>query len=174
TLSGSSNNTLATAQDLSGSFITVQNDLTASTRGAVLGLSDNAGYAASAATFTFTEISATGTHVLANADDSATTVAIPFTFTFYGNNFSSVGFSSNGLITFGGTDASFTNQNLTTAPTLAAVAPFWDDLFTGPNGIAWQVLGSPGSRQLVIEWDNARFFGGGSNTLKFEAVLSEG
>src|SRR5262249_40482648 len=43
-----------------------------------------ANYNASAVPFTFTEITATGTHVLPNTDDGATTIAIPFTFSLYG------------------------------------------------------------------------------------------
>lgn len=171
---GATNNTFTTAQAIDGSFISLDTTLAHATRGAVLGTSDTAaGYTATAVPFGFTEISGTGTHVLQNQDDSTTTISIPFTFNFYGTGYTSVGFSSNGLITFGGMDGSFSNGTLSNSPTLAAIAPFWDDLFTGANGIAWQVLGSVGSRQLVIEWDNATFFGGGTNTLKFEAVLSE-
>lgn len=168
------NNTLATAQNINGAFRTETTSINSGSIGNVLGTTDNAGYSASAVAFAFEEISATGTHVLANQDDSTATISIPFTFNFYGSNFTSVGFSSNGLITFGGTDSSFTNQDLSASPTFAAIAPFWDDLFTGPNGVVWQVLGVAGSRRLVIEWDNATFFAGGSNTLKFEAVLFEG
>lgn len=174
-VSGVTNNTPATAQTLDSSFIGLSTDLAKASRGAVFGVADGTlQFAAARVAYTFEEITATGTHVLANSDAAATSISIPFAFNFYGTNYTTVGFSSNGLITFGGLDASFSNSNLATNPALAAIAPLWDDLFTGSNGVVWQVLGSPGSRRLVIEWDNAQYYLDGAFTLKFEAVLFEG
>ena len=39
-----------------------------------------------------------------------------------------------GLTAFGSSVTAFGNTNLTTSPTQAAIAPFWDDLHTGGTG----------------------------------------
>jgi hypothetical protein len=104
-LPGVDNNTLATAQDLTGAFSTVQTTLNTVQRGAVRGTSDNSGYGASVITPTFEEISGTGTGTLQNTDDSVNQLTAAqlggFQFPFYGNTYTSLFYSTNGLITFG-------------------------------------------------------------------------
>src|SRR5262249_5216003 len=99
------------------------------------------------------------------------------TFPFYSTNNTSVFVSSNGLMTFGGGDSTFTNADLTTSPTLAGIAPFWDDLHTA-GGVAganvfFQALGSGPNRHLPVPWNKIRFFSGGTtgDTITFEAQL---
>jgi hypothetical protein len=84
--------------------------------------------------------------------------------------------STNGLITFGTGNTAFSNADLTTSPTQAAISPFWDDLIvTGAtnSAVRYQVLGTGTSTHLVIEWVNASFFADSTRTggLTFEAVL---
>ncbi len=79
--------------------------------------------------FDWTDISTIGT-LVDLADDESATVALPFTFPFYGNSLTSIKISSNGYITFG--------TNSGTAPTNQAIpnpadpngiiAGFWEDL----------------------------------------------
>jgi hypothetical protein len=138
-------------------------------------------YTASSIPFAFTDISGTGTAIAAlnNLDDAASSVALPFGFNFYGVTYNSVGVSTNGLLTFGGTDTTFTNANLTTSPTLASIAVFWDDLHTNSGvagaGVYTQTDGAAGNRLFTVQWNLIRFFSGGTagDTLTFQAVLSE-
>src|SRR5262249_62077441 len=60
-IAGASNNTLATAQNIDGSFITVQTPQAGAPRAAVEGSTDNANYSPAAVPFTFEDISTTGT-----------------------------------------------------------------------------------------------------------------
>src|SRR5262249_42904656 len=99
-----------------------------------------------------------------------------FTFRLYGQTYNTLFFSSNGLITFGSGTTSFTPADLTSSPTQATIAPFWDDLFisgASDSGVYWQVLGSGASQRLVIEWYHVSFFDGSPRAggLTFEAVL---
>src|SRR5262245_42245017 len=72
---------------------------------------DAFGYSASTTgAFAFTNIT-TGSRVLVLSDDNVVTVNLGFTFNFYGSNYSSVAFSPNGLMTFGGTSPDFNNVN---------------------------------------------------------------
>jgi len=141
----------------------------------------NATYTASAIAFAFEDISSTGTVIagLNGADDVALSIALPFTFDFFGISYSSIFVSSNGLLTFVTGNANFTNADLTTNPTQAAIAPFWDDLFvTGSTSshVLFQTLGAPGSQRFVIQWNAVSFFGNTTNGdgLTFEATLFQG
>jgi len=179
---GASNNSSATAQNLDASFLSVGPAAATAERGAALGTTESAsGYTATAIPFAFTDISATGTTILQNVDDSTTTVTLPagFAFSFYGVPISTLFPSSNGLIAFGSANSSFSNATLSANPTQAAIAPFWDDLYlfnaTGTATLKSQIVGAVGSRQLILQWDKVNFFANnGADTLTFQVILSEG
>src|SRR5581483_5512401 len=81
-------------------------------------------------------VSGGGVDVGNHCDDCVTAVALPFPVTFYGTSYSSVNVSSNGVIDFGNTDASFSNGCLTgNGP--RRIAAFWDDLRTDGTGGGW-------------------------------------
>src|SRR5262249_38682884 len=145
------------------SFVNLSAPAAGARRGAVLGTTDSAvGYTATAVPFGFTDISATGTTILQNVDDSSTTVNLPVTFNFFRSNFTTVFPSSNGLITFGNANSSFSNATLASNPTEAAIAPLWDDLYlfnsTNNATLKFQVIGAVGSRQAIFQWDKINFF----------------
>jgi hypothetical protein len=181
---GPSNNTIATAQDLTSSFTALASGVS---RGAVLGKvegtipagPDAFGYEAIPVTSTFMDISGTGTPVLQGTDDSVFALGPSqlgtFQFNFYGTSYNNLFFSTNGLITFGSGNGEFFNQDLTFDPSQAAIAPFWDDLetFSNAGAVYWQVLGSGASQQLVLQWNQVRFFCCSGGTITFEAVLNE-
>src|SRR5262249_26773429 len=131
---------------------------TAGTSGVLGAMTPGNTYQASAQTFAFEDISGTGTILgLDGADDSAVTIPIGFSFPFFGTNQTQIGVSSNGLLTFGGTDTSFTNADLTTSPNLAGIAPYWDDLFItgGANTHVFsQVLGVGPNQHLTVQWNS--------------------
>src|SRR5262249_7017704 len=137
-LAGVTNNSVGTAQDLNGSFVTLQTPLTSAQRGALLGRTDNAGYAAAPVTPSFVDISTTGTISTATGDDAGQTLSgsqlAGFAFPFFGTTYTSIAFSTNGLITFPSGDNSFSNTDLSTAPSQAAMAALWDDLFNPNTG----------------------------------------
>ena len=174
---GGDNNSLGSAQNIAPSFLGLNTGLNSFSRGAVLGTTDIAGYSGTAVPFEFEDISTTGTKVLVNVDDSAISIPLGFSYPHYGAGFASAFVSSNGLIAFGSGVTTFTNTNLTTTPTQAVIAPFWDDLHTGggaaDSGVYHQTLGSGATLRTVIQWHNVRFFSGGTggDTLTFQAVL---
>src|SRR5215510_9915589 len=179
TISGATNNTRATAQNIDGSFITLQTSLASAKRGAVNGVTDSANYTASAVASVFEDISETGTVItgLTNQDDASVSIPIGFTFPLYGVGATTVFVSSNGLLTFGTGNTAFTNADLTTTPAQASIAPFWDDLHTegddaGAN-VFFQVSGSGPNQHLTIQWNEIRFFSGSAegDTITFQAQL---
>jgi hypothetical protein len=161
------NDDFATAQNLNG------------THGVLGAIGVTSSYSAAAVPFAFEDISATGTIIgaLTNQDDLAASIPIGFTFPFYGVNNSSVFVSSNGLLTFAAGNSGFTNTDLTSTPAQASIAPFWDDLHTGGgaagSNVFSQVTGSGLDQHLTIQWNQVRFFSGGTagDTITFQAQL---
>jgi hypothetical protein len=133
---------------------------------------DSGGYTATDATiYSFIDISGGGggTSVLSGSDDSTAALTLPFTFQFYGMNYTLVCASSNGAIYFVPDSAAcaavatandFANTDLTVSGTpndLPGVLPFWTDLTfqqAGAGAIFYQSLGAVGSRRFVVQWNN--------------------
>jgi hypothetical protein len=115
--------------------------------------------------------------IITGADDSSVPVNLgTSTFNLYGTTYTGnnqLFASSNGLISFGTANAEFTNQDLTTDPTQAAIAPLWDDWITGTGSP--MVLGKfatfNGSPALIIEWNQVDHYPSSPGAQTFEAVL---
>ncbi|MFO0724226.1 MAG: putative Ig domain-containing protein [Myxococcota bacterium] len=132
-------------------------------------------------------------------DDSATPVALGFTFNFYGVDYSFVNVATNGYLYLAepcptGVCSSFSAQCIsgacqdTSASTGAftvfpdpndlngVVAPFWDDLLiTSGAKVVTQLQGTAPNRIFVVEWQNVRHFGGPTaESANFQARLLEG
>ncbi len=139
---------------------------------------DNYGYQINAVPFEFEDISATGTKVLANHDDSSISANLGFTFNFYGTDRSSVFISSNGLLSFGAANSSFVNANLlTTALSPSVIATLWDDwvsFWSVDDAIYYETRGAPGSRRFIVQWHVLQAFFSSPSTVTFQAVLFEG
>jgi hypothetical protein len=173
---GPADDTIATAQDLTGSFTPLTQD---ATRGAVIGHANAGGYQATAVTPTFEDISTTGHGVLQGTNDSVIQLMPSdlngFQFTFYGHTYNTVYFNTNALINFTTADTAFFNTDLTSSPTEACIAPLWTDYvaFDPSSVVYWQVLGTGSTQHLVLEWKNVQFYPGGTSPfLTFEAVLN--
>jgi hypothetical protein len=152
----------------------------AGARAAVIG-PDTYGYTATNnIPYTFTDISGSGTQVLTNDDDSAVAAALGFGFDFYGTGYTSLFISSNGLMTFNTANSAFTNAALSgsQSPDVPMIAPLWDDWVTldanGADAVYYQMLGAPGSRQFITQWNNVVSFGGSPSTVTFQSILFEG
>src|SRR5262249_8636058 len=147
-------NTIGTAYDLSGAFASLGTTPAADRAGVVGTLQGASGpvvgpnafdYGAITVAPTFNDITGTGTPVLQGTDDSVyfldPSALGGFTFNFYGQTYNSLYFSTNGLITFGSGNGEFFNQDLSSDPSQAAIAPYWDDLetFLGGGAVYYQV-----------------------------------
>lgn len=83
------------------------------------------------------------------ADDSSWPYTLPFSFPYFGTNYSTVNVCSNGFLDFTSTDANWQNSD----PNLiihARVAALWDDLRTDQTGTDIYVLASPSS--VTFRW----------------------
>ncbi|MEM6327563.1 MAG: M36 family metallopeptidase, partial [Bacteroidota bacterium] len=106
-------------------------------------------------------------------DDDAEAVALPWSFSFYGEEYTTVNVSSNGYLTFNsvGTTA-YTNEPIpSTGVPDNFVAVFWDDLNPLDGGAIYaQDLGDG---RFVIQWDGIPHYNsGGTATISVQAILS--
>jgi hypothetical protein len=129
----------------------------------------------------FEDISFSGTIAgLTGADDAVVAVALPFTFNFFGIDYTDGFISSNGNLQFGANNSA----SLANGPIPSAGVPnnalygMWDDLdldFTGE--IYYQLLGTIGTdARFVIQWNNLGQYNGGATPLDastFQIVLFE-
>ncbi len=123
-------------------------------------------------TYNWIDISSTGT-IISEGDDTSEEFSLPFTFNFYGQDYSSVNVSSNGFLSFTSTSTEWTNASLpnSTEPN-ALIAPFWDDL--KPYGDAWgNIYYENFTNYTVIQWENVSHYASSSpiNNESFQVIL---
>ncbi|MBZ5640818.1 MAG: choice-of-anchor D domain-containing protein [Acidobacteriia bacterium] len=122
--------------------------------------------------FDWVEISGVGTPLTFGSSDDSTVVGIPLgmTFSFYGNNFTTVNACTNGWLSFTSTLTSYSNYALpsTSAPE-NLLAAFWDDLYKGTTSNAYYYY--DGTR-FILQYNNWQTLSGGSAyPLTFEVIL---
>lgn len=123
------------------------------------------------------EISATGTD-LGLGDDDESVVSLPFTFSFYGTDYTEVTVGSNGTLNFGDPfEPGLTNSCLPDAFDLNNIAVFWDDL-DPPDGVGGgvrhQSFGASPNQRFVVQWDAPNFGGDNNDLIRVQAMLHEG
>jgi len=103
-----------------------------------------------------------------NNQDDVTTIDLPFTFTFYGEDYDEVSVCSNGWISFGESDLeSFYNYPLPgTGGPSPMVAVFWDDL---EDGDVYGYYDEENDR-FIIEWYNFDTYHYNANE-EFQVIL---
>jgi hypothetical protein len=111
-----------------------------------------------------------------SGDDNLLSVPLPFTFNYYGVDYSAVNVTTNGFLNFLPTFPSFGNVGIPNpGDPNAAIFPFWSDLFV--DGVAATVradtIGSAPNRQFVIEWRDVTPLSQPSLPLEFEVLLGE-
>jgi subtilisin-like proprotein convertase family protein len=135
-------------------------------------------YGRIAGTGNFIDISATGTEVITDADDSSITTTLPFTFTYFGAPQTEVCVSSNGHLQFG-TDSCtrFSNGLLPFNDYKGVVAVAWDDYVIpdlAGSAVLVETQGSAPNRVFIAQWENVRAFSGDTSDLgTFQARLEE-
>ena len=137
---------------------------------------DNYGYVANTTEFGWSEV---GNAILLDVDDEVANVSLGFNFSFYGISYSDVYIAENGLLTFGGGNADFSNESFAISgmpqPT---IAPLWNDWVTWQSEadmVLYGTTGSAGDRFFTATWQLVSRYPGQTeeDTVMFQAVLSE-
>lgn len=95
------------------------------------------------------------TLIFSASDDVSSAVQnIGFNFAFNGTAFTNFSVNSNGLLRLGNTVVSTAAINiLASTNDNPKIAPYWDDLATGTNGlVSYQLIGTTPNRKLTVEW----------------------
>ncbi len=143
------------------------------------------GYTCEEIANTYTSIRWTGTPMATTTYelDVRYGFTIPFTFRFYGMNYTTGWLCSNGWVSFGADPGVNTYSNTTLPnPDLpnAAIYPFWDDLVfstsTWPDAqMLYRTTGSSPNRVFTLEWYQLRALGTGTDHRAiFQVKLYEG
>ena len=134
---------------------------------------DGGGYTANGGFYDFVDVTVAGVD-LGFGDDSEVEVPLPFTFSFFGNDYNFVTVGSNGGFAFtdgtgSGRQIGFSNSepfpngnsitNGSTAP--PDVAPLWDDWNPGNVGSVWVLDDSVANGRVIVSWNGVPHF---SNT----------
>jgi hypothetical protein len=131
---------------------------------------------AQAPVYNWVEIRSVGTRVTyVSPGDFTVTATLPFTFKYYGLNFTTVRVSSDGWIAFGsGTQTAFTNYPLPHSDNVNnMVAAFWDDLFEGSNNPTSKLLyySDAANHRFIVEWDSVGHYSGSTLRESFQIIL---
>lgn len=126
--------------------------------------------------FDWIEIRTIGTRVpYVQPGDFTVTATLPFTFKYYGVNYTSVRVSSDGWLAPGsGTQTSFSNTTIPHSDNVNnMVALFWDDLFEGASNPTSKLLywGDGSHHKFIVEWDSVGHYSGTTLRESFQAIL---
>lgn len=125
--------------------------------------------------FSWIDVS-TGTNIPMADDDFEANIPLGFTFSYYGQHFTTIGVSSNGWLTFNGEDAqsSWFPVNVPLEDSWAgAIAPCARNFDPSLGGhIRYATFGAAPHRQFVIEYNRIPDTFGGRRTT-FEVILTE-
>jgi len=152
--------------------VVFENDVNALTGGP-----DTYGYVyrdtASGITYSWNDISVSGTSVGAHGDDGDFgPYNFGFTFTYYGNDYTQFYICNNGYISFNNV-CGYNNADIPTSGTPENyIAPFWDDLYTAGE-IRYLSEGSAPNRTMTISWNGINHINAQSGTATFQVILYE-
>ena len=108
-------------------------------------------------------------------NDASATVPLPFTFRFYGMDYTTAFVSTNGNLNFlEGRDEKDNEAVPDDGEPNAGIYAFWDDLFVdAAASVRTELLGSAPNRRFVIEWRNVHVFGDTTRRIDANVVLHE-
>ncbi len=119
--------------------------------------------------FNWVEISTSGTPITGLGDDTNVgPFDIGFSFPFFGNNFSSFRFCTNGFISFSSTSTSYQNNPIPNNSVYNLVAPFWDDLDFRTSGSAFYKFDG---EKLIVEYKDVPLRSNAGGPYTFEILL---
>ena len=102
-------------------------------------------------------LSTGGTGLATNCDDCFKTQALPFTFPFFGENFTSVAVGSNGSIYFGPHPASDSTSSTIGITQYKMIAGMWCDLRTDRHPGDDIYVVTPDANRIIFRWQGVNF-----------------
>ena len=108
-----------------------------------------------------------------NDDGSSPLITLPFTFCFYGNNYTQVYINNNGNISFDAPYATFSPVGLQMAAA-KMVSPFWADVDTR-NALSGIVYYKVTPTALIVRWDSVGYYTNHVDKVNdFQCIITDG
>ena len=106
-----------------------------------------------------------------NDDGSTSSLSIPFNFTMYGTNYTSLYINTNGNVSFGASYSTF-SSNPFPDPSFIMVAPFWGDVDTrGTGTIMYKITPTA----MYVNWEGVGYFNQATDKLNtFQLIITDG
>jgi hypothetical protein len=101
---------------------------------------------------------------------------LPFTFCFYGTNYSSFYLNTNGNVSFEGPFSSYTSTGFPVTD-YGMLAPFWADVVTWDcgSGVIGELYYKIEATRVIVIWENVGYYGCGSDKRNtFELIFTNG
>ncbi len=106
-----------------------------------------------------------------NDDGSTASIPLPFSFNFYGTNYTSLFINNNGNVSFGTSYGTFTASGFP-ASTYIMLAPFWADVDTRGAGVVSYKI-TPTS--IIVKWDTVGYYSTMTDKLNtFQLIITDG
>jgi len=126
--------------------------------------------------YSWVEISGSGTALTRTDDANFGPFALGFTFNYYGTDYTQVRICTNGWLTFTSTSNAYTNQGIpNSADPNNMIAPFWDDLSPNIAGTIYY-LAQASPRRFIVEWSGVSHWnssGTPTSPETFQVILNE-
>lgn len=109
-----------------------------------------------------------------SGDDVVVTATMPFSVTYDGTSYNTIGISTNGFIEFGGSSGGtdLSNDCLPSGThSRPLIAPYWDDLRTDGNAIRYGYVGSSPNRVYIVDFECETY--SGSYNVRFQVQIHE-
>jgi hypothetical protein len=110
---------------------------------------------------------------ITNQDAAVTTIGLPFSFQYYGQDYDSISVCSNGFLAMGRTDYRFGNNTTAipdTSGPAAMIAPLWTDLDPSLAGDIYQYYDATNHR-WIVEFSDVAFYNQTNNRHTFQTIL---
>ena len=106
-----------------------------------------------------------------NDDDSSPELPIPFNFCLYGTNYNSLYINTNGNVSFGTPEATF-SSNPFPDPNFVMVAPFWGDVDTrGVGDVKYKITPTA----MYVNWEGVGYFNSEIDKVNtFQLIITDG
>ncbi|MDF1543855.1 MAG: C25 family cysteine peptidase [bacterium] len=124
-------------------------------------------------TYSWVDISGTGTPLTLGDDAFVGPVGIGFSFPLYDSSYTQLYISSNGTITFDAGTSNRINTALPTSTMAAMVATYWDDLNPSAGGSVYY-QSDPANSRFIVSFVGVPIYqsGGGTGSLSFQTILN--
>ncbi len=131
-------------------------------------------YGVSSIAYSLASQTSPATATFSSYDDGTTAVSLPFTFNYFGTNYSTINLCTNGYVQLGGASTTYSVAAFPSSLVPGAIALFWSDLdVLSPGAITYSTEGTTPNRTFVIKYNQVSPCCSFSDSYDGEVILYE-